>query len=90
VNQTRIKLKSWLGLSVATFLLLILIHLGLPALFLFLDVPSFSIGEEWWLLRWQNDETGSEIQFNLMFLFVISVVIGFISLLVRIRRKQSS
>jgi hypothetical protein len=66
--HTRTKLKTRLRLSVATFLLLILIHLALPALFLLLRIPSFEVDDPVWILPWQNDETGSGIRFNLLFL----------------------
>jgi NhaP-type Na+/H+ and K+/H+ antiporter len=51
------KLIAWLRLSIATFLGLVAINLGLPALLLLLQIPSFVIGgDELWLLQWQNDK----------------------------------
>lgn len=78
MNWTSSKLRTWLGLSVTTFLLLILIHLALPSIFLILQVPSFSFGREGWILRWQNEATGSGIQFNLRFLLAIAIVFSLI------------
>lgn len=70
-----INLKQWIGLSLAAFLLLIIINLALPALFLVLNVPSFSISfGAFWLLRWENTATGTSVQFDLTFLLAIAIV----------------
>jgi hypothetical protein len=82
-------LKTWLRWSLATFLLLIVIHLGLPALFLALRVPSFMIGNDtWWLLEWKNTASESGIRFNLMPLFAIAIGVGLVGLLVKSRSKR--
>lgn len=90
MTQASTKLKMWLKFSIVTFLLLILIHLALPALFLFLQVPSFSIGQQAWILRWQNDQTGSGIQFNLLFLFSIAVGLSLLVTFIKTRKKRRS
>jgi hypothetical protein len=69
--------------------MLVLVNLGLPALLLLLRVPSFTIGDEnIWILRWQNETTGSEIQFNLLSWLVIAVGIGLIGLVIRVSRDR--
>ncbi|HEY9850996.1 MAG TPA: hypothetical protein V6D28_16125 [Leptolyngbyaceae cyanobacterium] len=89
MRSTRWNLKKWLSLSLATFLLLILINLGLPAIFLVLQVPSFSIGNEtWWVLEWSNTASGSGIRFNLPFLLAIAVLIALLTLFLKSRRQS--
>lgn len=62
MKRTRSKLKIWFSISLTAFLMLVLVNLGLPAPFLLLRVPSFTIGDHnLWILRWQNETTGSEI-----------------------------
>lgn len=85
----RTRLKTWLGLSVATFLLLLLIHLALPALFLLFQIPSFTVGQQVWIFRWQNDKTGSGLQFNLIVLLTIAVATGLLLMLVKTKQKRS-
>jgi hypothetical protein len=83
-------LKRFLSLSVGTFLLLLLIHIGLPAIFLLLQVPSFSIGiESIWIMRWENTADRSGIQFNILFLIVTAIGVGLIGALVRWHRSPS-
>ena len=87
MNNKTSKLRTWLSLSLMTFLVLILIFLGLPALFLIFQIPSFEIGEgAFWILRWQNNVDGSGISFNFVALLIIAVFIGLISLLLRVKR----
>lgn len=89
MNSTKSKLKTWLSLTVGTFLLLIAVFLGLPALFLILRVPSFEIGDGvLWILRWQNDANGSGIRFNLVPLLIIALVVGLLGLLVKLRSDR--
>lgn len=73
-------LKTWFILSGTTFLLLIMIHLGLPALLLLLRVPSFTLeaGELLWITQWENTADGSSIQFNLLALLLIAILVGLI------------
>lgn len=78
MRKIQVRWKAWFGSSLAVFLLLLLIHLALPLLFVLFRVPSFALGRQGSLLRWQNDATGSGIQFNLLLLFVVAVVLGFI------------
>lgn len=87
MSLTYLRLKAWLGLTVVIFLLLILIHLALPALFLALRVPSFALGREGWILRWQNEATGSGLQFNLMVLLIVAIVLGLAITLFKTNRK---
>lgn len=83
------KLIAWLRLSVVTFLGLVAINLGLPALLLLLQVPSFVIGgDRLWLLQWQNDETGSSIQFNLLSLCVIAIALSIVMILIKDRKNR--
>lgn len=73
------ELKTFLGLTVGIFLLLLLIHIALPAVFLLFRVPSFAIGADpIWLMRWSNTARGFGIQFNLLLLIAIALLIGFI------------
>lgn len=88
MNHTQTTLKTWLRWSMATFLLLVLIHLALPTLFLLFQVPSFTVDYPVSILRWQNDETGTGIRFNLLFLLVIAVGIGLILTFTKTRRKH--
>lgn len=82
-------LKKWLILSLSTFLLLILINLGLPAIFLLMKVPSFTIGNNsFWFMEWSNTASGTSIRFNLMFLLVIAIVIALLRLLLKLRTKH--
>jgi hypothetical protein len=85
-RRIQLKLRMWLGLSLTTFLLLILLHLILPALLLILQVPSFVLGHQGWILRWQNETTGSGIRFSLTFLLIVAVVIGLILVMVKTKR----
>jgi hypothetical protein len=80
-------LMRWLRWSIATCLGLIAIYLCLPAIFLLLRQPSFAIGNgAFWLLRWQNDVTGSGLQVNLMPLFALAILIGFMTTVMSDRR----
>lgn len=91
MKSIKSNLKTWLSLSAATFLVLIAINLGLPALFLILRVPSFEVGSgALWILRWQNDVSGSGIQFNLVPLLVVAIVIGLLGLLIKLQRDRRS
>jgi LPXTG-motif cell wall-anchored protein len=83
------RLKQFLGTTVLTFLLLVLLGAGLPALLMLLDVPPFAIGDRaFWLLRWQNDTAGSSITFNWLPLLGLAIVLG--TLAVLLRRSQRS
>ncbi|MBF2050162.1 hypothetical protein HJG54_32460 [Leptolyngbya sp. NK1-12] len=83
-------LRRWLRLSLATFLLLIVIHLALPALFLILQVPSFAIGNEAvWILRWENTSDSTGIQFNLLLLLTIAVGVGLLGILLPPNRQHT-
>lgn len=87
MNNKKSKFKAWLSLCSITFLTLILIFLGIPALLLIFGVPSFEIGEgAFWILRWQNNADGSGISFNLVALLIIAFFIGSISLVFRVKR----
>lgn len=88
MKQSQIKLKTWAGWSITFFLLLVLIHMALPALFLLFQVPSFSIGHQGWILDWQNDSTGSGIQFNLLVLLAMAGLIGLILTLIKPYKKR--
>lgn len=81
--------RNWLSLSVATFLVLLAIHIGLPALLVFLQVPSFelSIGDLW-ILNWKNEASGSGIGFNLVPLLVIAIIVGLVRVLIKLSRKR--
>jgi 4-hydroxybenzoate polyprenyltransferase len=87
MNLTRLRLKAWLGLTAVIFLLLILIHLALPALFLALQVPSFALGREGWILRWQNEVAGSGLQFNLIILLIVAIALGLAITLFKTKRN---
>lgn len=79
-------LKTFLSLSVGTFLLLFLINIALPALFLLLRVQSFEIGSDlFWIMRWNNTASGSSIQFNLWLLTLISLLIGLVGVMIKRR-----
>lgn len=79
MNRKSTNLKTFLALSVGTFLLLLLINIALPGLFLLFQVPSFAIGsEQFWLLRWQNDANESRIQFNLLPILTIAILVALI------------
>ncbi|MFB2769992.1 hypothetical protein ACE1AT_12015 [Pelatocladus sp. BLCC-F211] len=81
-------LKTWLILTILTFLTLIAVFLGLPALFLILRIPSFEIGDRaLWILRWQNDASGSGIRFNLVALLIIAIIVGSLGLLLKSRGR---
>lgn len=81
--------RKWLILSLSTFLLLVLINLGLPAIFLLMRVPSFTIGNHsFWVMEWSNTASGSSIRFNLMFLLAIAVVVGLVGLWFKWRIKH--
>ncbi|WP_277128163.1 hypothetical protein [Chlorogloeopsis fritschii] len=82
-------LKTWLILTVVTFLTLIAVFLGLPALFLILRVPSFEIGDSaLWVLRWQNNASGSGIRFNLVPLLIIAIIVGLLGLLLKLKKPS--
>jgi hypothetical protein len=81
-------LKRFLRLSLGAFVLLLLINIGLPALFLLVQVPSFAIGTDpFWLLRWSNTDRGSGIQFNVLLLLAIAIIIGLVGLAFNQRRR---
>jgi hypothetical protein len=83
------ELKTFLSLSFLTFLTLILVFLGLPALFLILKIPSFEISvATLWILRWQNNTEGSGIHFNLVALLIIAVLVGLIGLVIRLTKSR--
>lgn len=89
MNWTQRTVRTWLKLTTATFLLLLLIHLALPALLLGLQVQSFTLGRQGWILRWQNDESGSGFQFNLLFLLAIAILVSLILTILKTRGKQT-
>lgn len=79
MKQQQSKFITALKLGIVTFLGLLTIYLGLPALLLLLRVPSFVLGNESvWILRWQNDATRSGIEFNLLPLIIVAIAVGFI------------
>lgn len=74
------KLKRFVTISLVTFLGLIAVNLGLPALLLLVDAPSFSIGEgPLWILRWRNEVDGSGLEFHLFPLLIVALVVGLLS-----------
>lgn len=82
------RLKTVLILSVGTFLILLLINIALPAVFLILRVPSFTIGTDpFWRIRWSNTTEGSSIQFNLLPLIAIAIIVGLVGFIVKQRRS---
>lgn len=75
-------LKTWLRITVVAFLLLVVIFLALPLPFMVLGVPSFATGEKvLWLVRWQNDASGSGIEFNLVPLLIVAALVGVVGML---------
>ncbi|KYC43695.1 hypothetical protein WA1_00560 [Scytonema hofmannii PCC 7110] len=89
MNRFKPNLKTWLSLTVITFLILVVVFLGLPAPLLILRVPSFAIGGGWlWILRWQNDADGFGIRFNLVPLLITAIVVGTVGLLVKLRSDR--
>lgn len=69
--------KKFLGISLQIFVLLIVILIGLPAPLLILNVPSFSIGQEWYLiLKWINDTTGFRVEFKLLPIIILAICFG--------------
>lgn len=75
------KLTKFLFRSLSTFLMLILISIGLPAPFLLLNFPSFTIGDgDVWILSWQNNTDGFSIRFNFVALLVIALILSLVSL----------
>lgn len=90
MTQVRTKLKQWLGSSLVIFLFLILIHLALPGLLLLLQVPSFTIGGQTEILRWQNDETGTGIQFNLLVLLGIAMILSWLITLIKASSQRGN
>jgi hypothetical protein len=86
MRKAKTKLKYFLGLSLGSLLMLILIFSALPAILLLFKVPSFTFGEGvWWILRWKNETTGSGISFNLYILICLAITIGLLGLLWRSR-----
>jgi hypothetical protein len=83
MNKISATLKIFLGLSLGTFLLLLLINISLPALLSLLRVPSFAIGHDgFWLLRWRNTDQGSGILFNVLPLLAIAIIVGLVGLII--------
>ncbi|RAM47969.1 MAG: hypothetical protein C6Y22_30395 [Hapalosiphonaceae cyanobacterium JJU2] len=90
MKSIKSNLKTWLSLSATTFLVLITINLGLPALLLILHVPSFEVGDgALWILRWHHDASGSGIQFNLVPLLIVAIVVGSLGLLIKFQSDVS-
>jgi len=82
-------LKTWLRITAVAFLLLVLIFLALPLPFMVLGVPSFAIGEKvLWLVRWQNEASGSGIEFNLVPLLIVAALVGVLGMLRQRRRDR--
>lgn len=87
MRQVNSQLKTWLGITITTFLMLIIICTGIPAILIILRVPSFEIGEGvFWILRWQNNAAGSGISFNLLALLIIACLVGLLGLFLRRNR----
>lgn len=87
MNRQRSFLVRWLRWSLATCLGFIAIYLCLPMIFLLLRLPSFAIGNgALWLLRWQNDGTGSSLQFNLVPLLILATLLGLTTTVMSDRR----
>lgn len=83
---------TWLRLSLVTFVLLVLIFIGLPALLLAFQVPSFQLGikNAFWIAEWTNNADSSGIQFNVLVnvlvLVIIAVLVGLLIALFQHRR----
>ncbi|MEB3211348.1 MAG: hypothetical protein VKL39_08330 [Leptolyngbyaceae bacterium] len=78
--------KRFVGTTLLTFVIIVLIHTGLPLLLLVFNVPSFEVGDRWWwLLQWQNDAEGFAIRFNLVPIIIVAIACGLLSLLVNRR-----
>jgi hypothetical protein len=89
MKNGRSYLRAWLSLSVATFLVLVVIHVGLPALLLVLQVPSFEVGVgELWFINWKNDASGFGIEFNLVPLMIIAIIVGLVGVFIKFRFKR--
>ncbi|WP_096624147.1 hypothetical protein [Calothrix sp. NIES-3974] len=72
-------------------MLLIIILIGLPAPLLILNVPSFSLGQEWYLiLQWKNDVTGFGIEFKLLPIVILAIGFGFLIFLWQWLQGQKS
>jgi hypothetical protein len=81
--------RNWLSLSVATFLVLLVIQIGLPALLLFLQVSSFELNiGDLWILNWENEASGSGIRFNLVPLLAIAIIVGLVGIFMKSLRKR--
>ncbi len=62
---------------------------GILALFLILRVSSLQIGNgTLWILRWQNDASGSGIRFNLVPLLMIAIIVGEQRWLIKLRSDR--
>ncbi|WP_162423754.1 hypothetical protein [Myxacorys almedinensis] len=89
-RQQRSQVKTFLGTSLLTFLTLVLIFFGLPALFLLFNVPSFKVGEGvLWVLSWQNTAESSAIRFNVVPLVGVALVSGLLSLWTQHRQPRN-
>ncbi|KYC43665.1 hypothetical protein WA1_00390 [Scytonema hofmannii PCC 7110] len=81
--------RKWLSLSVATFLGLLAIQIGLPALLLFLQVSSFELNiGDLWILNWENEASGSGICFNLVPLLAIAIIVSLVGIFMKSLRKR--
>jgi hypothetical protein len=81
--------RNWLGLSVATFLGLLALQIGLPALLLLLQVSSFELNiGNLWILNWENETSGSGIRFNLVPLLAIAIIVGLVGIVMKSIRKR--
>lgn len=83
------QLNVWVRLTLVTFVLLIVIHLALPALLLLLQIPSFFLGNETlWIVRWENTSSRTGIEFNMMALLAIALVVGGLGVLLRFKKRS--
>jgi hypothetical protein len=70
-------MARFLQVFLTTLLTLGLVLIALPALFQFLDVPSFRLGDGLLLvLAWRNDAQGSGVRFGVVPLAMVAVALA--------------
>ncbi len=79
----------WVNTMMIVLVVLFLASFLLPPIFAILQVPSFGLGTDgFWIIRWQNDEQGTSIAFNLVSLLIMATAIGLLGVLVKAVQKR--
>ncbi|MCX7594340.1 MAG: DUF3267 domain-containing protein [Fischerella sp.] len=83
-SKARSALWVWGNTTLIIFVVLFLGSFLVMPIFQILQVPSFVLGTDtFWIMRWQNNEQGFGIGFNLLSVLAIAAFFGLVGILVK-------